>query len=184
MDLLRTSSVHPPEAESGAPEASPPHTPPLSVDSAMDSSDDCSVLSLGEVPISWVEPNACVKEVVSDPEISPQDVGVLLPFCCQEAPTAHLPTITTTYLETSQQDNTGLPSATRSRFGKRLTNIFSSMFSCFRSRDRVVVLVGEADTLHWLDINNPKPVSEPVPAAKRGCLQRFLRRFRRTSRKG
>ncbi|KAG9282814.1 apoptosis-inducing factor 1, mitochondrial isoform X1 [Astyanax mexicanus] len=148
MDCRRTFSVHPPEAESGAPEASPPHTPPLSV--------------------------------VSDPEISPQHVDVLLPFCCQEAPTAHLPTITTTYLETSQQDDTGLPSPTRGRFGKRLTNIFSSMFSCFRSRDRVVALVGEADTLHWLDINNPKP----VPAAKRGCLQRFLRRCWRTSRKG
>ncbi|KAG9282704.1 apoptosis-inducing factor 1, mitochondrial isoform X1 [Astyanax mexicanus] len=138
MDCRRTFSVHPPEAESGAPEASSPQTSPLSV--------------------------------VSDPEISPQHVDVLLPFCCEEAPTAHLPTITTTtYLDTSQQDDTGLPSPTRGRSGKRLTNIFSSMFSCFRSRDRVVALVGEADTL---------------PVAKRGWLQRFLRCFRRTSRKG
>ncbi|KAG9267523.1 apoptosis-inducing factor 1, mitochondrial isoform X1 [Astyanax mexicanus] len=100
MDRRRTFSVHPREAESGAPDASPTHTSPL-----------------------W----------------------------CQEAPVADLPTTTTTCLETSQQDATGVPSPptnTWGRFRKCLTNIFSSMVSCFRSRDRVVVLVGEADTLH------------------------------------
>ncbi|XP_049339149.1 uncharacterized protein LOC125804043 [Astyanax mexicanus] len=244
MDWRWTFSVHPPEAESGAPEASPPRTPPLSVDSAMDlSSDDCSVLSagllsLGQVPPSWVKLKARIQEVdlisddtslqslgevprsrvecieaslltshpepsppspsparhriphlqvVSDPEISPQNFDVLLPFCCQEAPVADLPTPTTTYLETSQQDDTGLPSPTNNtwgRFRKCLANIFSSMSSCFRSRDRVVVLIGEADKLHWLDIDIPKPDSEPVPAAKRGWLLRVLRRFRRASRRG
>ncbi|KAG9269649.1 hypothetical protein AMEX_G16703 [Astyanax mexicanus] len=72
-----------------------------------------------------------------------------------------------------------LPSPPTNTQGKsHHTTTINSMFSCFRSRHRVGVLVGEADHLHSPAIHNPKP------AAKRGWLQRFLRFFRRTGRKG